>query len=113
MVLTAGILGGLGAASNSGPGDPMAPATRAQEIDQIAKEALGVLGTGQQIATFSSRYPGFDLAEAYEVAARVREMRAARGENAIGRKIGFTNRAAWGGYGISGPIWNYMFDSTV
>ena len=40
-------------------------------------------------------------------------MRRARGENIVGRKISFTNRAVWNGYGISGPIWNYLFDSTV
>jgi 2-oxo-3-hexenedioate decarboxylase len=82
-------------------------------IDEIAEEAFAILGTGQQVAPFSSRYPAFDLATAYKVAAQVRDMRGARGENAIGRKIGFTNRAVWGGYGISAPIWNYMFDSTV
>src|SRR5712692_1308485 len=82
-------------------------------VDRIAREALDVLGTGRQIAKFSSRHPAFDLAESYDVAARLRDMRRARGENAIGRKIGFTNSAVWGGYGISGPIWNYMFDSTV
>jgi 2-keto-4-pentenoate hydratase len=60
----------------------MAHVNRAQSIDQIAEEAL-------EIATFSSRYPGFDLAEAYDVAAQVRDMRSAHGENPIGRKIGF------------------------
>jgi 2-oxo-3-hexenedioate decarboxylase len=82
-------------------------------IDSIAKEALSLLGTGQQVPPFSLRYPGFRLVDAYEVVAVLREMRRARGENPIGRKIGFTNRAVWGGQGISGPIWNYMFDSTV
>ena len=43
----------------------------------------------------------------------MRDMRKARGENVVGRKIGFTTCAIWSGYGISGPIWNYMFDSTV
>jgi 2-oxo-3-hexenedioate decarboxylase len=99
--------------SNWLPGRDMTRGNQAERIDQIAKEALAILGTGRQVAPFSSRYPAFDLAEAYEVASQVRDMRRARGENAIGRKIGFTNRAAWGGYGISGPIWNYMFDSTV
>ena len=93
------------------------PGTGAPElgslVDQIANEAFAVLGTGEQIATFSSRFPGFDLPSAYEVARVVRDLRKARGENVVGRKIGFTNRAIWSGYGISGPIWNYMFDSTV
>jgi 2-oxo-3-hexenedioate decarboxylase len=91
----------------------MTQATRAQRIDQIANEVLAILRTGEQVAPFSSRYPGFDLAEAYDVVEQVRDMRKACGETAIGRKIGFTNRAVWGSYGISGPIWNFMFDSTV
>ena len=82
-------------------------------LDRIAMEALAVLGTGQQIPTFTSRHPTFGLAEAYGVAAKVRDLRKARGENPVGRKIGFTNRAAWSNYGISEPIWNYVFDSTV
>lgn len=91
----------------------MTDGSSARRVDQIAREVLDILGTGRQIATFSSRYPAYDLVEAYDVAARVRDVRRARGETPIGRKIGFTNRAVWGGYGISGPIWNYMFDSTV
>ena len=91
----------------------MAQGMRAQRVDQIATETLALLGSRKQVTTFSSRYPDFDLAEAYEVAAQVCDNRRARGENPIGRKIGFTNHAIWSGYGISGPIWNYVFDSTV
>ncbi len=82
-------------------------------IDPIAREALSILGTRQQVTPFSLRYPDFSLAEAYEVVAVLRDLRRGRGENPIGRKIGFTNRAVWRGHGISGPIWSYMFDSTV
>jgi 2-keto-4-pentenoate hydratase len=60
-----------------------------------------------------SRFPGFDVEEAYEVAARLREKRAVRGERAIGRKIGFTNPAVQKAFGVSAPIWNSMFDTTV
>jgi 2-oxo-3-hexenedioate decarboxylase len=86
---------------------------RESRIDQITQEALDLLGTATQVMPFSGRYADFDLAEAYDVAARVRDLRRNRGETAIGRKIGFTNRAVWSSYDISGPIWNYMFDSTV
>ena len=74
---------------------------------------MALLHAGRQVATFSSRFPGFSLSDAYQVAAAVCAIRVAKGERVVGRKIGFTNRAAWSGYGISGPIWNYMFDSTV
>lgn len=84
-----------------------------QTVDRIAQEAFSLLGSGRQVETFSSRYVGFDLPMAYEVAGRILKMREARGERRVGRKIGFTNRSVWSGYGISGPIWNYMFDDTV
>jgi 2-oxo-3-hexenedioate decarboxylase len=82
-------------------------------IDQITAEARSVIGTARQIAPFSSRYSGFTLADAYRVALRQHETRAAQGERAIGRKIGFTNRAIWASYGIAGPIWGYVYDTTV
>ena len=62
---------------------------------------------------FSSRYADFSFAEAYEVARRVHDLRVANGETVIGRKIGFTNRAVSKSYGLSAPIWGYMYDSTV
>ena len=57
--------------------------------------------------------PHFELTEAYDVVARVDELRRSRGEKPIGRKIGFTNRAIWGNLGISAPVWNYVYDRTV
>ncbi len=74
---------------------------------------MDVLGTGRQIEPFSARYPGFGLPEAYEVVAQLRTMRMARGETPVGRKIGFTNTTIWPRYGVSGPMWNYVFDTTL
>ena len=86
---------------------------RGARIEAIAAEAFAVLGTGRQVEPFVARYPGFGLADAYAVAARVHDLRAARGERAVGRKIGFTNPDVQRAYGVSAPIWNYMFDKTV
>ena len=79
----------------------------------FANEAFALLGTGRQVAPFSARTGAFALTDAYDIVARVAALRQARGETPVGRKIGFTNEAVWTGYGISGPIWNYMFDTTV
>ena len=84
-----------------------------QRIERMAAQALQLWMSGRQIPTFTETEPGFDLAEAYACVARQRALREARGERAVGRKIGFTNRAIWRGYGISGPIWHFMFDNTV
>ena len=91
----------------------MAGSMDVQDNALTAQEMLALLGTGRQISPLSSRFRGFSLADAYDVAAEVCRLRTARGEKPVGRKIGFTNRAAWSGYGISRPIWNYVFDSTV
>lgn len=80
---------------------------------RISEELMALLGTEQQVEPFSQRYPGFDLTAAYDVVAHVRDLRRDRGEKPVGRKIGFTNRSIWAGYGISGPIWNYVFDRTL
>ena len=85
----------------------------AERIAGIAQEAFDLLLAGRQIAPFSRRAGGLDLDDAYRVAAQVRDRRQDRGERVVGRKIGFTNRAIWTGYGISGPIWGYMYDKTV
>lgn len=83
------------------------------DVQDIAREACAVLGSGRQIAPFSKVYPDFSLEEAYRVTAAVRAEREARGERPVGRKIGFTNRTIWAEYGVHAPIWGYVYDSTV
>jgi 2-oxo-3-hexenedioate decarboxylase len=83
------------------------------DVQGIAEKVFAVLGTGRQLAPFSGAYPDFGLKEAYGVTAAVRAKREARGERAIGRKIGFTNRTIWAEYGVYAPIWGYVYDCTV
>ena len=45
--------------------------------------------------------------------AAVRQLREARGEVPVGRKIGFTNRTIWAEYNVDGPNWGYLYDRTV
>ena len=89
-------------------------AAAAIETGTAARELMSVLAEGgRQIAPFSSRDPNFGLDEAYRVTPVVRQLREARGEKVLGRKIGFTNRTIWKQYGVYAPIWGYMYDSTV
>lgn len=90
-----------------------AEARSTTDIEAMAHELLGLLGTGRQVPPFTSRPGGLDTAGAYAVVTKLRDLRKARGETPVGRKIGFTNRAMWATYGVNGPIWNYMYDSTV
>jgi 2-keto-4-pentenoate hydratase len=83
------------------------------DISAIAAEIFATLGTGRQIAPFTSRPPGLSVKDAYRVSAALNAMRQARGEKPLGRKIGFTNRTIWPEYGVYAPIWGFVYDSTV
>ena len=91
----------------------MSDASTAINLDGIAGEVVSLLGTGRQVAPFSSRFAGFDLADAYRITARVRALRERAGEVVRGRKIGFTNRTIWAEYGVYAPIWGYVYDRTM
>jgi len=78
-------------------------------IDLLADRLVAAVGTGTEIP----RQPDLDIDTAYVVAARVRTARALRGETAVGRKIGFTNTTILARYGMTGPMWNHVYDSTV
>jgi 2-oxo-3-hexenedioate decarboxylase len=81
--------------------------------EAIAAEALAATDNARQIAPFSARYPGLTLDDAYRISARLCELRTARGERVIGRKIGFTNRTIWAEYAVYAPMWGFMFDTMV
>src|SRR5580693_1311109 len=83
------------------------------EFQAIATQALAALDTGGQITPFSARLSSFDLDDAYGVTATIRQMREARGEMPVGRKIGFTNRTIWTEYNVYEPVWGYVYNRTV
>jgi 2-oxo-3-hexenedioate decarboxylase len=91
----------------------MSETRAATTLDAIAAEAYSTLGTGRQIAPFSSRYPDFELKDAYRVTAKVRALREKAGEIPRGRKIGFTNRTIWAEFGMDAPMWGYLYNRTI
>jgi 2-oxo-3-hexenedioate decarboxylase len=82
-------------------------------LQAISAEVFAALDSGRQVGPFSARASAFDLDQAYRVTAAIRQMREARGEMPVGRKIGFTNRTIWAEYNVNRPIWGYVYDSTV
>lgn len=56
---------------------------------------------------------GVGVAEAYERALSVRQLRIRRGEQPRGYKIGFTNRTIWERYGVYAPIWGTVWNTTL
>ncbi|MBH9575768.1 2-keto-4-pentenoate hydratase [Inhella proteolytica] len=58
-------------------------------------------------------WPELSLPQAYEIAARRHQLRLVRGERAVGRKIGHTNRANWASQGIAGPSWGWLYAAST
>ena len=82
------------------------------EVELIAGAMVAALDARTQVAPLTDHMP-LSLETAYAVAACVAKLRQARGENPVGRKLGFTNRNIWDEYNVYAPIWSYMYDSTV
>ncbi len=78
-----------------------------------ATRLLAAYDSTAQIAPLSEGLPDLDEPAAYAIAHRITALREARGERRMGRKIGFTNRSIWPLYGVSGPVWGPVWDSTL
>ncbi len=78
-----------------------------------ARQLLAALDGAALLPTLTGADPSFDLAQAFEVADELRRLRIARGEVALGYKIGFTNRGIWERYGVFAPIWGPIWSTTV
>jgi len=79
----------------------------------IAGEVLAVLRTARQIAPLTRRHSDFTIGDGYRIARMICDLRAARGDRPVGRKIGFTNRDAWPKFKADAPMWGYLYASTV
>lgn len=83
------------------------------EPASLAREILEARRSLRLIERPSARFDGFDVATAYGVSAAFRLLREDAGERVVGRKIGFTNRNIWPEYGVYGPIWGEVYDTTL
>lgn len=79
----------------------------------LAAELLAAWDQARCIALPSTAPEGLSMAEAFAVGAELRRLRLQRGERTRGWKIGFTNRSIWPRYGVFGPIWGPVWDSTT
>ena len=87
--------------------------TSTNDTDRYADELLDALDRNALIQPITERDQSFDEAAAYRVNAELFRRRVARGEQPIGRKIGFTNRTIWPEYGVYTPMWAHVYDTTV
>jgi 2-keto-4-pentenoate hydratase len=79
----------------------------------LAERILAAADARSSLGLVTDDRPDFGLADAYRVAEAVTGLRIARGEQPVGWKIGFTNRAMWDEYGVREPIWAPVYDRTV
>lgn len=83
------------------------------DVAALADEMKSAQDATLQIAPFSSRFAGFDIATGYAVAAQVDTLRTRDGDVAVGRKIGFTNPAVQREYGVHEPVWGTIYQRTL
>ena len=86
------------------------------QANRYAHRLLDARARSVTISPLTSEAP-LSLADGYDIARRILDIRIAQGETPVGRKIGFSNRKVAAKYGISAPIddliWGSMFDTTV
>lgn len=87
--------------------------TRTLSVHAIAREMKNAQDEIRQIEPFTSRWSDFDVPAAYEVTHLIHRARLEAGAVPLGRKIGFTNPEMLALYGVSEPIWAYIYDTTV
>lgn len=83
------------------------------EVEALAHELFTAQRTAQMVSVPPSSRPGFDLNAAYEVEGLLKQMREADGHRAVGRKVGYANKAMWRVLKLETLVWAHMYDDTV
>ena len=83
------------------------------DAEALAREVLSAYETGQMIDVPLSARPGFDLNMAYDVEAILQQFRETAGHKAVGRKVGYANKAMWRVLKLETLVWAHMYDDTV
>jgi 2-keto-4-pentenoate hydratase len=81
--------------------------------ETLAQELLSAYETDQMVPTPPSARAGFDLNKAYKVEAALKRMREAAGHKAVGRKVGYANKAMWRVLKLETLVWAHMYEDTV
>jgi 2-keto-4-pentenoate hydratase len=86
------------------------------QANRYAHLLLAARAQGQPMQPLSASAP-LSVADAYDIAKSIMDIRIAQGEVMVGRKIGFTNRSIWARYGVNEPIrtpiWTPIFEETL
>lgn len=86
------------------------------QANRYAHQLLDARAQAQLIPPLSANGP-LSVADGYDIARSMIDIRTAQGETMVGRKVGFTNRKIWPKYGVTEPIrtpiWTPIFNETV
>ena len=82
------------------------------DIESVARELLSAYGTGQMVAVPPSAR-GFDLDASYAVEWEIKRRREQAGHRAVGRKVGYANKAVWRILKLDTLVWTHVYDDTV
>jgi len=83
------------------------------QVEALARQLMSAYDQGEDLAVPPSARPGFDLNMAYEVEAQLRQWREASGHKAVGRKVGYANKAMWRALKLDTLVWGHMYEDTV
>lgn len=84
------------------------------DLEILARELLSAYETGQMVSPPpSARGSAFDLDAAYAVEAELVRLRQQGGHRAVGRKVGYANKAVWRVLKLETLVWAHMYDDTV
>jgi len=83
------------------------------QVDTLAQQLMTAYQTGRRVPYLPSARPDFDLDTACEVEAALMRFREASGSRAVGRKVGYANKAMWRVFKLQTLVWSHMYDDTV
>jgi 2-oxo-3-hexenedioate decarboxylase len=84
------------------------------DVQALAQELARAYANREPIAVPpSARDPGLALGDAYAVEAELARLKRADGHYAVGRKIGYANKAMWRALKLETLVWAHMYDDTV
>jgi 2-keto-4-pentenoate hydratase len=82
-------------------------------VEALARELMSAHETGQMVPVPPSARPGFNLNVAYAVETKLKQLREAAGHKAVGRKVGYANKAMWRVFKLETLVWAHMYGDTV
>ena len=83
------------------------------EVEILARDLLSAYEMGEMVPALPSARASFDLNTAYEVEAALKRFREAGGARAVGRKVGYANKAMWRVLKLETLVWAHVYEDTV